>query len=426
MRRNRRIPSPPVSLRVTTLLVLCGFLAIPGLAKDKDIAVLIQDSEGLAGEMQTPMAVEVELPERLRIPGIQGRLCMVPVEDRTVGDRDAMHIPVQFQPDRDVPTRGSLLWMAPEGLTGERTFLLKVLDRPQEQAIFFRKGEEPADGIDLSEGSWPVLRYHYTASRVPRGIDPVLARGDYVSALHGPNRELLTEDYPVDHPHHRGLNWSWATIEWKGQTRDLFAVRGIWSRPSGQGCSLTGGSVAGVIDAECEWMWDDTTSVVRERVVLRAFRATPKGRAIDVVVHLTARVEGLRFCGRLEAGYSGVNVRMSRGEGQEIVTHNDPEGVEPRRSWADFSATFGEGLERSGLAILQNEENPGYPGEWIQYPELNFFQPSYPGGQLVPLSLGQTVVLQYRLWIHPGGADRGMIEKQWNAYNRPPSVIVTR
>ena len=38
---------------------------------------------------------------------------------------------------------------------------------------------------------------------VPAGTAPELARGDYVSALYGLDGELLTDDYPKDHPHHR-------------------------------------------------------------------------------------------------------------------------------------------------------------------------------------------------------------------------------
>jgi len=271
--------------------------------------------------------------------------------------------------------------------------------------------------VDVSEGGIPILRYSHGVTEVPEGIGKEFCRGDYVTALYGLEGQLLTEDYPKDHPHHRAVNWSWATIQWHGETRDLFAVRGIWARPVGKPkMHMEGGSA--VIEAESVWKWDDTIPVVAESACIHIFPKTDQGRVIDFEIKLAAMVEGLEFCGRLEAGYSGFNIRMAPAKEQEIVFHTDLVEAQPRRAWADYSAEFPGRKGRSGLAILQHMDNPLYPQEWRKYPELNFFQPIYPGGRLIPMSKDKPILLRYRLWIHPGGMDEKALAMQWDAYNQ--------
>ena len=271
--------------------------------------------------------------------------------------------------------------------------------------------------VDVSESGVQILRYNHGVTAVPEGIGPEFARGDYVSRLYGLDGELLTEDFPKDHSHHRAVNWSWATIKWDGEMRDLFAVRGIWARPVGKPqVGAESGSV--LVAADSVWKWDDKTPVVAESVSIRVFPRAGQGRVVDFDIKLAALVEGLEFCGRLDAGYSGFNIRMAPAQGQEITFHADPAEAEPRRAWADYSAEFSGSKGRSGLAILQHADNTLYPNEWRKYPELNFFQPVYPGGQLIPMPKDKPIRLRYRLWIHHGGADDKALAAQWDLYNR--------
>ena len=272
--------------------------------------------------------------------------------------------------------------------------------------------------VELREGERPILCYHHGATRAPEGIDPAHGRGDYIHPLYGPEGEVLTDDYPEDHPHHRAVNWSWATLQWKGETRDLFAVRGIWARPAGRP-DFRSGPMFAELTAQSRWMWDDAIPVVAEHVSIRAYREEGGSRCIDIEIRIEALVDGLEFAGRLEAGYSGFNVRMAPGEGQEIVFHTDGPDAEPRRAWADYSAVFPGGGARAGVSIVQAESNPMYPQDWRKYDSLNFFQPLYPGGELIAMPKGEAVTLRYRLWIHPGRADEQRMADAWAAYNRP-------
>jgi hypothetical protein len=205
-----------------------------------------------------------------------------------------------------------------------------LLSSTQAAATGFECAGE-SGGIRVSEDGVLVLVFSHGTTAVPAGIGPEFARGDYVSALYGLDGELLTEDYPKDHPHHRAVNWSWATIQWNGESRDLFAVRGIWARPEGEAkCDTTGGAT--VISATSLWKWDDKTPVVRETVTIRVLPKAENGRAIDFDITLQSLVDGLEFCGRLEAAYSGFNVRMAPAAAQKILFHTDPPEAGPRRA----------------------------------------------------------------------------------------------
>ena len=287
--------------------------------------------------------------------------------------------------------------------------------------------EHNAHGTDrpramIRQGKWKLC-YNHGETAVPEGIGTEYARGDYISPLYGPNGEVLTEDYPFDHAHHRAVCWSWATIQWRDEARDMFAVRGARARPT-RYVRKEEGPVLGVIEAESEWKWDDETPIVDECAIIRVFRQTGGCRFIDVEVQLRAIVDGLSFAGRLGEGYGGFSVRMAPGEGQQIVLHNDPPDAVTRRSWADYSAEFPGGDGRSGLTIIQYAGNPQYPSGWLKYPPLNFFQPAYPGGSLVPMPKGEVIVLKYRLWVHTGAPGEETLADLWTACNKPPSARV--
>ena len=387
-------------------LVICLYLA-PNFSHAAGAAtVAVIDDDGSAGRVRPPAYVEIALPAKLGGAAQDGRLVLIEQ------GAEAKAVPAQFE-----ESSGRLWWLMPPGQFGERRFTLSATDTGASQMVAHHDRERQV--VRVAQGDSPVLQYNHGATVPPEGIDKKYARGDYVHPLYGLDGEVLTDDYPKDHPHHRALNWSWATILWQGQMRDAFAVQGAWHRPV-RLIRAEGGPVAAVIEAESRWMWDDKTPIVLERVVIRSFRAASRARCVDFEIRLTALVDGLQFCGRKGRGYSGFNLRMAPAEGRQIRLHNDPPAAVVRRSWADYSAELKGGKGRSGVAIIQYETNPAYPSDWIKYDGLNFFQPSYPGGEPIPMPRGKTIALKYRLWIHAGALTELQLAEVWTATNYPP------
>ena len=60
------------------------------------------------------------------------------------------------------------------------------------------------------------------------------ARSDYIHPLYGLNGEVLTRDWPVDHPHHRGIYWAWPEVDYGTNRGDLHALQKVFARPTGR------------------------------------------------------------------------------------------------------------------------------------------------------------------------------------------------
>jgi hypothetical protein len=84
-----------------------------------------------------------------------------------------------------------------------------------------------------------------------------------------------------------------------------------------------------------------------------------------------------------------------------------------------FSGVFSGNEEPSGLTVFQYEENPEYPGAWVEFPELSWVQPTFPTtGTRYLLEPGKPLVLRFRLIVHSGGKpDKKVMEKMWDDYH---------
>jgi hypothetical protein len=254
----------------------------------------------------------------------------------------------------------------------------------------------------------------------------------------------LTDDYSLDHPHHRGLCWAWPVVRWKGEVRDIWAVcilppakGAVWARPVSMD-RVEAGPVLAAIDAENVWKWGDKDPIVREEVSIRAFRQEKQCRFLDVKVRLTALVDDLTLGGRPHASYGGFTFRtFPQFSGRKIDMHVDASGVKPRRAWFHLTGNFPDGKGPAGMAMFESVANPDYPSYPhlktdpvgrvpAVYPPWRSVQPAWPGDREVPLVKGKPVVLEHRLWIHPGLSDEATLGDVWAAYAQSPKVRIER
>jgi hypothetical protein len=71
-----------------------------------------------------------------------------------------------------------------------------------------------------------------------------------------------------------------------------------------------------------------------------------------------------------------------------------------------------------GLTILQSRSNPDYPGDWIQYPNLFWVQPTFPAsGTRYTITKDRPLELRYRLWVSSGPLSPEAIQRLWAEYN---------
>ena len=273
-------------------------------------------------------------------------------------------------------------------------------------------------GVLIKEAGRKVLYYQ----KQPQSQNRRYQRANYVHPLYDLKGDVLTEDFPTDHRHHRGIFWAWHQL-WVGDkqlgdawtTKDFLAkvqsVKVKEQKPS---------SVA--IHADVRWtsglLTDDRNRpipVVDEQTTITVHAQQEHLRLVDFEIRLKALKPGVKIGGSEDVkGYGGFSVRIKLSPDTEF---QDPNGeVKPQTTavkagpWLDVTTPAG------GVAILDHPANPGYPQPWILREQRSMQNPAYPGREPVALSQTEPLVLKYRLVIHEGPLNRetlNRLEQEW-------------
>src|SRR5688572_12125229 len=60
-------------------------------------------------------------------------------------------------------------------------------------------------GVVARDGEKPLLAYHAAEVAGPAGTGPLFTRSGYIHPVHAPNGAVVTDDFPADHLHQRGV-----------------------------------------------------------------------------------------------------------------------------------------------------------------------------------------------------------------------------
>ena len=374
----------------------------------------------------------------------------------------SMAVPVEMSPDGRMPSERILgsasqgvgeklilqncpsLFSSPSAQEVARTWCV-VLPKAAGSGRFTLQGESQAedrfsltetdDGLSLSERGRPVFVYRHK-DQLAAGVPEKYRRATYIHPLFDLRGNAITDDFPKDHLHHRGLSWTWAHVGVAGEVHDLWAGEGVrqvfekWLvRETGPVCATIGvknawwaaqkkgsptqNSALGDTKIMDEWVW------------IRAFPADEYGRAIDVLLTLKA-LEPIDLSGRKEKGYSGFGLRYGPRQTTIITT---PQGVEAADSdlkplpWADETGNFGGSTGLSGAAIFQHSSNPRFPAGWCLR-HYGFIGVSWPGVEILHLEPGKALTLRFRVWVHDGGAKEGKVQEAYDLFAKPPSLSI--
>ncbi|MGD0089611.1 MAG: DUF6807 family protein [Planctomycetota bacterium] len=284
------------------------------------------------------------------------------------------------------------------------------------------ESDAAGERFTICEGARAVLTYNFGTVPVPQGVGGkyAVARSDYVHPLYGPNGEVLTRDYPPEHPHHRGIYWAWPEVAYKGELRDLHALQGVFARPV-KIVRQEAAADSALLEAENVWKWGGEEPIVREFATIRAFRWKDGCRNVDFQFRFIALVDGVTVARRGKEHYGGFNMRLSPRKDQKIAVSSDPPETPQRKAWADLCGVPPEGKGPLGIAILQSAANPCYPGDWVQYPDLNWLQPTFPTAKTAwSLKRDEPLLLSFRLVVHEGEWKAEQLSAAWSLYNQKP------
>lgn len=244
-------------------------------------------------------------------------------------------------------------------------------------------------------------------------------RSNYIHPVFGLNGEILTRDWSKDHPHHRGIYWAWPEVDYGKDRTDLHALQKIFARPTGRITLLSGADFAQV-EAENLWIIEEgIVPIAREIALIRAYPKSGDYQLVDLVYKFEGLKDSVTIARRGTNAYGGLNIRMMTPEPQKLTYHMDKSGKNPQRGWSDLSGIFSGNDTPTGLSVFQHQSNPEYPGEWVEYPELSWVQPTFPTtGTRFPLKQGDPLTLRFRIIIHKGGKpDKKMMEQLWDEYH---------
>ena len=275
------------------------------------------------------------------------------------------------------------------------------------------------EGFLFQEGERPVLFYQLK----PKSIDGKFERSNYIHPLYDLDGGVLTEDFPADHLHQRGVFWAWHQV-FVGEKRiqDQWTNdNSIWDVRKTE--TLRGGDHSSALRVTLDWkspLWLDSHGeqkpFVEETTTVRAHRAEGDLRKIDFEIRLLALEEKVSIGGSEDVkGYGGFSPRIRlpedirfTGRGGPVTPENTSVEAGP---WVDFTGSFDSSGSPSGLAVLCHPSLPGFPQRWILRAARSMQNPVYPGREAVPLPRDKPLVLRYRLVLHRGELSRARLDE---------------
>lgn len=280
--------------------------------------------------------------------------------------------------------------------------------------------EEEDGRLTVLEQGAPVFAYNFGEQR-PEGVPEAYHRAGYVHPVWSPTGTVLTDDFPEDHYHHRGVSWMWPRVQTGGEEYDLWHLEGV-RQVFDQWLVRRAGPNAATMGAKVHWE-TETDTIVDERIWIRAFPARQGTRALDVRLTLEATEQPVTLLGQSnqDKGYGGFSFRYAPRDSTVIVSPDGraEDSNHQRFRWADETGRFGGADHWEGAAIFQHPSHPRFPVQWTlrHYGFLGVAWPGNDGAALVP---GEPVTLRYRVWLHEGDAEEGRVEAAYDAFVNPP------
>jgi len=316
--------------------------------------------------------------------------------------------------------------------------------------------------IKISEDGNPVLVYQIEET----SLDGKWPRAGYVHPLYDLKGEVMTEDFPDDHKHHRGVFWAWHHLS----VGDLILGDPWLCKDFVRQCVQSTQHVIQVRGEECigielKTLWKspllkdlnaEMLPIVEERARIIIHPSTARQRLIDFDISLTAMLRDVRIGGSDDVkGYGGFSPRIKLNSKQ--VFRFESGEVEPKKvaiqggPWVDISD------QKRGLTIMTHPENPvanrssqtpeavasesetvasesetvasesetaGQDDQqsrlWILRRKRSMQNAVYPGRTPVPLSKDNATRLRYRLVVHDGQMAAERLQAIYNEFAGDP------
>jgi len=266
---------------------------------------------------------------------------------------------------------------------------------------------ETSQGIELSENGKRIFFYQ----RVPKSGDGEHYFNNYLHPLYNFNGDIISEEFPEDHFHHRGIFWAWHQLFMGDQNLgDQWTMDGISQDVTEVKTELS--EDVAVFSISVSWhssKLDKDESFLDEQTTITVHSRKENLRIIDFDIALTSLVPGLKLGGSDdEKGYGGFSARIKMPD--DLVFTSEKGEVKPQKlqleagPWMNFSGSLGGSQESEGISIYCHPGTPNYPGTWILRQKNSMQNIVFPGRDKVDIPMDRSTVLKYRMIIHRGNA----------------------
>ncbi|MDG3580968.1 DUF6807 family protein [Galbibacter pacificus] len=277
--------------------------------------------------------------------------------------------------------------------------------------------EVSPEGILLKDGSKKVL-FFQSQEKSLNGNYP---RANYIHPLFDLDGNVLTEDFPDDHLHHRGIFWAWhQVLMGKKEIGDSWECKNFkWDVKNVQTKDYANDAI--LLKAHTQWtsplytLEGEEVPFVDENTEIKVLPATASYRIIDFKISLLALVDSLKIGGSKDVkGYGGFSARVKLPEDVGFYSNNvnivpTNQAVTANRH-INIQGSFNN-KEKSGIIIIAGKENPEPNNKWILRSENSMQNAAFPGRKAIKISTRKPLILKYRLIIYKENPNQVTLNK---------------
>lgn len=244
-------------------------------------------------------------------------------------------------------------------------------------------------------------------------------RCNYIHPLYGLDNTRLTEDFPVDHLHHRGIFWAWHQILIDNmQVSDGWELKNFSQKVTDLEFRQLKG--IGYLNTTVDWsspLWlSGEEPYLQEKTSITMYPKNGNYRRIDFEIKLKALTDRLRIGGSDdEKGYSGFSVRVKLPA--DVGFSGEKGTIQPVNTAVDsgnfvkIDGSFLKSEKKGGLVMASDPQNPAPSNSWILRKAASMQNVAYPGRHSVSIPFDEPLVLKYSLLIFTGDMNLKQIKK---------------
>jgi hypothetical protein len=253
----------------------------------------------------------------------------------------------------------------------------------------------------------------------PKDKNGEFSRCNYIHPFYGIDGTRLTEDFPEDHLHHRGIFWAWHQVLIDGkQISDGWELTNLQQKVTSFEFLLQKG--VGVLVSTVEWkspLWKNgKEAYMKENAKISIYPRTGNFRRIDFEINLKALTDRLSIGGSAdEKGYGGFATRIKLPD--DVKFESETGNIEPQNtaieagSFMNISGSFLSENKRGGVVIVSNESNPEPNHSWILRKSASMQNAAFPGKTPISIPFDKPLILKYSLLVYQDQMNNKQIKK---------------